>query len=189
MRGLGRTTRLMLIVAAALAVTAAPVLAANNVRGSLSGFEDALPASTCTTNTAGTPCQTAYFAGYFSAKDSSDSGFWSATVEHEGLPTQTSGSTDIVGGSFALYMVSGTVVSGSGMTGSISYDGKPTMSLFGCTQTYKVDASLTLSNKVLGLASGTADAYLTHYGTGESGGSCTGVYFATISGFLTLTNE
>lgn len=183
---LGRTIRVGLVIAGALALSAAPVLATHTTtvaRGSLSGLEDAIPTS------CGTGCQQAYFAGYFSANPSRYSGPWSATVDHLGLPDEDSdsddvASTQVVGGTFVLYTGSG-VLSGTGMSGSINY-GKPGSSIFGCTQTYTVRASIQFSGSGA-VRTGSATAYLTHYGTGEADGSCTGVYFATLTGQLTLS--
>lgn len=183
---LGRTIRLGLVIGAALGLSAAPVLAMRTTtvaRGSISGFEDAIP-TPC-----GTGCQQAYFAGYFSANPSRYSGPWSATVDHIGLPDEDSDSDDlaftpVVGGTFVLYTGSG-VLSGPGMSGTISY-GKPGSSIFGCTQTYTVTASIQFSGSGA-VRTGSATASLTHYGTGEADGSCTGVYFATITGQLTLS--
>ncbi|MHB1638933.1 MAG: hypothetical protein ACYCUD_03710 [Candidatus Dormibacteria bacterium] len=183
---LGRTIQVGLLVGAALALSMAPVLAqVQSVSGSLSGFEDAVPLSTCSVSTStGSPsCQTASFAGYFSATKYRDSGFWNATVEHEGLPLSSGTTTPIVGGAFTLDMLSGQVVKGSLGTGTIAY-GSPSGSWFGCTQTFTVEDSLAATS--VNFSGGQFKAYLTHYGTSESGGSCTGIYFATISGELTL---
>jgi hypothetical protein len=177
---LGRTVRAGLVVGAVMAVTAAPVLAASSVQGSLSGFEDAIPTS------CGSGCQQAYFAGYFSATPNSDSGFFSATVDHDGLPTASGVTARIVGGTFTLDMLSGKVVSGRGITGSISY-GSPSLSFFGCTQTYGISIAPLPVGGTANFTTASASASLTHYGTGESEGSCTGIFFATISGTLTLS--
>ncbi len=186
---LGRTIQVGLLVGAALALTMAPVLAAT-VSGSLSGFEDAVP--TCTGSGSTLSC-TASFAGYFSASKYRDSGFWNATVEHGPLP-ETSGNTGstgtITGGLFALDMLSGKVVTGSGMTGTITYDA-PSYSWFGCTQTYALTIGFgSVSGTSAFSTASVSDATLTHYGTSitttDGHSSCNGIYFATVTGILTL---
>jgi hypothetical protein len=184
---LGRTIQVGLMVGAALAVTMAPVLAAMTVSGSLSGFEDAVPLSTCSVSTGSISCQTASFAGYFSATKYRDSGFWNATVEHEGLPLSSGKTTLIVGGAFTLDMLSGQVVTGRGMTGKITY-GAASESWFGCTQTYAISIAFSTVSGTSAVA--VSDATLTHYGTSITGtggsSNCNGIYFATVTGGLTL---
>lgn len=179
MLGLPRVAGVAIMLGAALAVTAAPVLAQTQtyVSGSLSGVEYSVeqgcsPGSTCT----------ASLAGYFTTSSKGYSGLWNVGVKYT-LPTSTS--TDwYTTTPFMLSTSRGTftaTVSG----GTIMADTMQPLSFGFCAQPYNLSGTVTPTSSNWSDVAFTS-VVLTDYGI-YSGGTCTDIFFATVGGSLSFT--
>ena len=167
-----------LLIGAALAVSAGPVLAqTTSVKGTLSGTEYSVEPG-CT---AAGSC-TAYLAGYFSANTRGYSGFWNVGVTYS-LPSSSSPGWSTTT-PFTLSTSRGTFIA-SVSDGTITA-GQP-QSFFGfCAQPYELSGSGTPTTASATWSNVDFQGELTDYGIESTGGTCTDVFFATVGGSLTF---
>lgn len=173
---LRRLAGMGLMLGAALAVTAAPVLAGNStpVTGTLSGTEYSVAAG-CSPYS---PC-TASLAGYFSATKGY-SGFWnvgvSYTLASEAWTTTTPFTLSTSRGKFTATVMDGTITAGT-----------PQSSFGFCAQPYTLSASgAEVTQTSPNWSNVDFQGVLTDYGIESAGGSCN-VFFATVGGTLSFT--